>query len=107
MKASAAASGDSEEWHGTEMEALPIRLSPESELSVLDNTPGVSLAASVDPDGNRQLFDLSSNGIVRLVRIFCSLVGVFAMYLALNYARGFFVLENMPCGSTIFWERTC
>ena len=72
MIALATPPGDAEERHGTKVEGVPIDLSSESESSVLDSTLGVSLAASVDPNGNRQLFDLGSNGIVRLVRIFRS-----------------------------------
>ena len=107
MKASAAASGDAEKWRGTEIDGLPVRLSSESELSVLDNTPGVSLAASVDPDGNRQLFDLSSNGTVRLVRVFSSPLSASAVFLALQYAWSFLHLRSIHHGSTLISQRKC
>lgn len=97
MNASAAPSGDAEEWHRTEVQGVPIHLSSEAESSVLDNIPRVSLAASIDPDGNRQLFDLSINGTVRLVRIFRSLVAS-PIFLGLQYARRVLHSKNMPHG---------
>ena len=47
----------------------PMLPPADQKLSTLDDVPGVSIAASVDPDFNRQLFDLSSSGTVRLRKL--------------------------------------
>ena len=36
------------------------------DLSALDTINGVSIAVSVDPDGNQQLYDLDSRGTIRM-----------------------------------------
>ena len=61
-----AAAGTTGFLEDAEVEGGPIMLTADPSLSVLDGTPGVSIAASVDPDGNRQLYDLSSTGVIRL-----------------------------------------
>ncbi|KAL8901473.1 MAG: hypothetical protein Q9207_005184 [Kuettlingeria erythrocarpa] len=48
------------------VEGGPVPLHADPETSMLDGTPGTSLAACIDPDGNRQLFDLTSTGMIRL-----------------------------------------
>lgn len=62
----AVASGDAETLEEAMVEGDPVPLSADPDQSVLDGTPGISLAAAIDPDGNRQLFDLTSTGIIRL-----------------------------------------
>ncbi|KAL8977726.1 MAG: hypothetical protein Q9177_006573, partial [Variospora cf. flavescens] len=52
----AVASGDAETREEAMFEGGPV----------LDGTPGISLAATFDPDGNRLLFDLTSTGIIRV-----------------------------------------
>ncbi|KAI4188247.1 MAG: hypothetical protein LQ346_005355 [Caloplaca aetnensis] len=60
------ASGDAERMKEAMIEGRLVPLFADHKMSVLDGTPGISLAAAIDPDGNRQLFDLTSTGIIRL-----------------------------------------
>ncbi|KAL8924355.1 MAG: hypothetical protein Q9208_004137 [Pyrenodesmia sp. 3 TL-2023] len=66
MDVHAVASGDAEAMEEAMVKGGPVLLAADPDQSVLDGTPGVSLAAAIDPDGNRQLFDLTSTGIIRL-----------------------------------------
>ena len=48
------------------IEGNPSLLSVDPDASVADGTPGVSIAAAIDPAGNRQIYDLTSTGVIRL-----------------------------------------
>lgn len=60
------ASGNIAIYEEVGIEGGPISLPINPDVSVQDGTPGVSLAAAIDPNGNRQLFDLTSTGVIRL-----------------------------------------